>query len=126
MTVGNSTIDAQHKQIMLQLNKVNDSMLLGVSSSEISETLGYFKKYIDSHFAYEENYLRQRGYKDFEEHKKMHDDFSDKFAALKYALDAVSTPHHMLRDIEKSLAKLLVEHFMYEDRKYHKTLGGKK
>jgi hemerythrin len=123
MSVGNSTIDAQHKKLVLQLNKVVDSMLLGIASDEVFETLNYFEKYIEDHFAYEENYLRQRGYKDLEGHKNMHRDFRDKFEALKYALNSSSTPAQALPEIERSLARLLIEHVKYEDRKYHKNLG---
>lgn len=124
MSVGNSTIDAQHKRLVLQLNKVVDSMLLGIVTDEVFETLNYFEKYIEDHFAYEENYLRQRRYKDLEGHIQLHRDFKDKYEALKYSLNSHSTPANALPGIERSLAELLIEHVKYEDRKYHRTLGG--
>jgi hemerythrin-like metal-binding protein len=124
MSVGESTIDAQHQRLLSQLNKVIDAMVFGEASKEVAEALKFFEQYINEHLAYEEDYMQRRGYRDIDEHKKKHQDFRDKYADFKKKLDAGTTPESVLVEIEGFLGEWWLEHIGHEDRKYYLALGG--
>ena len=124
MSVGESTIDAQHQRLLSQLNKVIDSMMLGVSAQEVTEALHFFEQYVKEHLSYEEEYMRRRGYQGIEEHIEKHDDFRNKYLQFKNRLESGSTPTDVLVEMEEFLGQWWVGHIGHEDRKYHLALDG--
>ncbi len=122
MSVGESTIDAQHQRLLSQLNKVIDAMGFGEASKEVAEALRFFEQYINEHLAYEENYMQQHGYRGIDEHKKKHKDFRDRYADFKKKLDSGTTPESVLVEMEGFLGNWWIEHIGHEDRKYYLAL----
>lgn len=126
MSVGESTIDAQHQKLLSQVNKIIDAMAYGVTSEEVTETLAFFEKYIEEHLSYEENYMRQNNFFDLENHKKRHESFREKYADFKQKIDAGLTPSNALIEMEEFLGQWWIEHIGHEDRKYYLALNGGK
>lgn len=123
MSIGESTIDAQHQRLLSQLNKVIDAMMFGAESKEVAEALSFFEQYIKEHLAYEEDYMQRHGYFDLDEHKKKHQNFRDNYADFKKKLDSGMTPANVLVEIEGFLGNWWIEHIGDEDRKYYLALG---
>lgn len=125
MSVGKGAIDGQHKKLLSQLERVYAAVASDISNEEIMTALSYFERYIKEHFAYEEQYMQQRGYRRREEHIAMHKSFNEEFDAFKYELET-----NVMVSVDKSaemqrLGQLLIDHMRYEDRKYHATFGMK-
>lgn len=123
MTVGEPTIDAQHKRLLAQLNAVMDAMIYGATSEEVSSAVNFFKEYVDEHLAYEEAYMARRGYTDIAEHEKKHQDFRDTYQSFHDKLVAGVTPASLLMDMEVYLGEWWAGHILHEDKKYYLELG---
>lgn len=123
MSVGESTIDAQHKKLLGQLNKVIDAMIFDTKSHEITEALKFFEEYVDEHLLYEEEYMKRRGYADIDNHKKKHDEFRATYADFKNKVASGVTPADVLMAMEVFLGQWWVEHIGHEDKKYYIALG---
>jgi hemerythrin len=123
MSVGESTIDAQHQRLLAQVNKLIDSMVFGTTSAEVTDAISFLEKYIDEHLSYEERYMEKRGFDGIEEHKKQHDNFRKKYVDFKNKLDSGSAPNDTLIEIEEFLGQWWINHIGHEDRKYYLALG---
>lgn len=124
MSVGKSIIDGQHKKILSQLNKVVRAVDSDMSHEEVIAALTYFERYVNEHFAYEEQYMQQRDYLERGEHIKLHKHFREEFDAFLYKLSVRFNSVDTSAEIRR-LGELLIEHMKYEDRNYHATHGGK-
>ena len=123
MSVDEPTIDAQHKRLLAQVNKVIEAMLFGIASKEVNEAISFFDTYINEHLAYEEEYMRRRGYLDLEKHKQKHQDFRKKYAEFNEKLKGGKTSSELLIEMEEFLGNWWLGHIGYEDKKYHDALG---
>jgi hemerythrin-like metal-binding protein len=119
MSVGESTIDAQHQKLLSQLNTVIDAMALGSNSAEVANALKFFEQYVNEHLAYEETYMRRHEYAELDAHKKAHEGFRRKYAEFKKQFDSGTTPFLLLVDMEGFLGQWWIEHIGHEDRKYY-------
>lgn len=78
MSVGNATIDQQHKTLIDMINTVYDAMGRGKGDNVLSETMKKLVQYTKSHFAHEEKYMQQMGYPEFEQHQRIHRELTKK------------------------------------------------
>lgn len=76
-SVGNVTIDEQHKQLFSLLEKIQD-----FQKSDIPVVLTELEEYAQYHFSYEEQYQREIGFDQCEAHKEEHLHFSTKIEEL--------------------------------------------
>jgi hemerythrin-like metal-binding protein len=123
MSVGEATIDAQHQKLLKQVNAVIDAMAFGATSTQVTDALGFFEQYIDEHLSYEEQYMQERNFGDFDHHVALHQSFRDKYADFKAKLASGQTPNDVLIDIEEFLGGWWVDHIGHEDHKYFLALG---
>ena len=123
MYVGEETIDAQHRRLLGQLNKVIDAMLFGATSEQVADAVKFFKEYADEHLAYEEIYMQRRGYSELADHKKKHDDFREKYDVFHQKLTEGSAPDGLLMELEIFLGEWWMHHILHEDKKYYDALG---
>jgi hemerythrin-like metal-binding protein len=70
--VGDDTIDAEHKQLILIVSELHRAMLQGKAREVLAEILDKLIRYTDSHFADEENSMRLRAYPRFSAHAAEH------------------------------------------------------
>jgi hemerythrin len=123
MSVGEDTIDAQHRRLLAQLNKVIDAMASDATSEAAAEALRFFEQYVAEHLAYEEAYMQRRGYAEIEEHKKQHQAFRDTYAEFKMKLESGAAPFAVIVAMEEFLGEWWIHHIGREDQKYHRALG---
>src|SRR3954471_17922288 len=76
-------IDAQHKQLIRLINSLHAAMLQGKGAGVLDRILGELVHYTESHFAFEESMLQQRGYKDLASHQAEHRSLSKQVAELR-------------------------------------------
>lgn len=125
MSVGEDAIDAQHQLLLKQLNSLFDIMASKATRAEVEKALNFLEKYITEHFAYEEQYLKKRGYAELKEHKKYHDDFRKKYESFKTKVQSGTISLIVLIEIEEFLGEWWVQHITSEDRKYFLAFGTK-
>jgi hemerythrin-like metal-binding protein len=83
-SVGNTTIDEQHKKLIKLINEFNESTNSQAENKSISKLLAGLKQYIVFHFKTEELYLRLCNYPDYEQHKKEHERFIKKVENIEH------------------------------------------
>lgn len=130
MSVHEGVIDSQHKTLLIQINKLIESINPDSALSTNREVLHFLRKYIEEHFSYEEGYMKSIDYPNLEEHKKMHRSFIlffEKFS-LKFdkSLYSKMKPGDLISDrmlkltneCKKFLGKWLIGHIMGADHSY--------
>lgn len=126
MSVGEDTIDAQHKKLLTYLNKLIEDISGGSEIRAVRETLEFLKRYINEHFTYEEKYMQEYEYPGFEEHKKVHQKFVDflqefreEFEGVYSEGEAVSEKLDALAEkAQKFLGEWFVKHILGDDMGY--------
>lgn len=67
-------IDRQHMTLLLMI----DDLITHTDENKeqsVADMVMFLKSYVDIHFKTEEEYMIKAGYKDFEQHKQIHDGF---------------------------------------------------
>ncbi|HTY54304.1 MAG TPA: bacteriohemerythrin [Candidatus Binataceae bacterium] len=86
LSVGNATIDHQHKELISYLNQLHDAMLHGKEGSMIADLLGRLHDHTKDHFDREELLWASRKYAALEQHKHEHREFLVKILDLNLQL----------------------------------------
>jgi hemerythrin len=82
-SVGIHSIDSQHKEIFLHLNKLLEAMKLGLASDVITPIILDLEKYAVLHFQKEEYFFQRFNFQGSADHIKEHNDFTKKVTSLK-------------------------------------------
>lgn len=82
ISVGDATIDAQHKRLLAQIRKLEKAIEQGAGEA-IEDILKFLAGYILKHLAYEEAYMKAHAYPKFEEHKAIHMEFIHNFVDMR-------------------------------------------
>ena len=116
-SVGFKPIDDQHKNLVL----ITNELFLACKEGGIAADIGFLRtikkaeEYTETHFADEENYMREANYPHFDEHKKQHEDF---IAAVLKSIEEFETGKAEPIDMARFLKKWLLNHIAISDKKY--------
>jgi len=115
-SIGNFEIDNQHKKLFDILNRLFD-ICVGTNEVDtveaVMEDLG---AYADYHFKFEEQHMRDVGYKDLDKHIVEHNFFTKEIMfAKRRQMHNKSEPDNKLIEF---LSNWLIQHVTEEDRKY--------
>lgn len=115
---GNQKIDEQHQHLFEIINKLHDAMKQGQGKDMLKNTLDELIKYTIEHFTQEEFFMLSNHYPYYKEHKKIHQDLTDKVKNLR----AKFTESHTNINIEllHFLNQWLAHHIKGEDFKMMK------
>lgn len=123
LSVGIVEIDAQHKNLLAQINQLHDSMKEGKGKEALGKTLDELVTYTAYHFKTEERFFLKFAYPDTPAHKKEHDDLTKKAVDLK---DKYSKGQMVLTiEVMNFLKDWLTNHIMVSDKKYAPFLKAK-
>ncbi len=122
ISVGDETIDEQHRGIISATNQ-----LLGVVTGErrLEDTYGVIvaiERYIRDHFSYEETYMAQNGYPEIEQHRNIHQGLINDFLKRKKELLDSGLSETIILNLENYLGTWLLRHVGEEDQKYAKYI----
>lgn len=124
-----SEIDTQHKRLFFLLGEVEklyneNKGNLTQKSKEIKESISALEQYTLSHFLIEERVMEDNDYPDLENHKELHNKFTDRIAEVKEQMVSSS----FFQDEEKVDASIshlikflntwLTSHIMVKDMDY--------
>ena len=112
-SVGDPSLDAQHKQIFGAINELHDAMQKGKDRAVLKPILDHLLQYTLAHFKHEEQVMREHGYPDFAQHKALHDRIRKRTSDLREHAYLV-TGHELLH----FLKEWWVGHIQGVDKKY--------
>ena len=120
--LGIDLVDREHSQLVDMLNHTYELL----SAGQRAEARRYFEEaltdYIAVHFADEEAFLEEIGYPHLEEHRRIHEQFKQNFAALKPRI-ASEDDAAFRQALNDAFAWLLV-HIGKADRRYARFYAG--
>ena len=118
MSVGESHLDEQHRQLLGEINALLSAMINNESKVIVVRTIGFLDEYITGHLADEERYMQEHNYPDFDAHKQMHEGFIRKYAELKERLAIADPDSVLISDVQTYIGEWWMQHIAKEDRKY--------
>jgi hemerythrin len=124
LSVGVTSVDAQHKKLVEMLNELYDAMQAKQSQEALGKVLDGLIAYTASHFKHEEALFAQTGYPAAAEHKKEHDDLTRQVLEVKkkYQEGATAT---LSMEVLNFLRKWLLSHIQGSDKRYGPHLNAK-
>lgn len=115
-SVGIQSIDSQHKEIFMHLNKLLEAMKQGQASSVITPIIFDLEKYAVLHFKKEEFFFQRFNFQGSVEHIKEHNDFTKKVTSLKD--DLKSGKITLSFELLKFLKDWIDHHILVVDKQY--------
>ncbi|OSM07594.1 bacteriohemerythrin [Magnetofaba australis] len=122
LSVGNDTIDSEHKILMDMINRLYAATFLD-SSDQLAETIvNELIDYTHTHFNHEESFLKESGYKDLDQHRVVHNELLRQVIDFKFAI-VEGKARNSGSNLEHFLRNWMVQHIQGRDFEYAKTLG---
>ncbi len=118
ISVNDEIIDNQHKKLLAKVNELLSAILDKKDNAVIGEIISFLGEYAKEHLLYEEGYMLEHLYPDFEEHKKIHEHFVDKYQEFENRFKKVGYTDDMSREVESFLGNWWLHHIGHEDKKY--------
>jgi hemerythrin len=114
--LGVKMIDNQHKKWIEFINKFYSALIKKKDIKELNETLRKLSNYTEYHFSFEEKYMKEFNYENFDEHHKEHDLFVKQLNQFfnDYVEGKIGTIHRIIL----YLKKWVVQHVLVTDKKY--------
>ena len=115
-SIGNDEIDNQHKMLFDILNRLFDICVGRNKTDTVEEVMNELVSYTNYHFKFEEQYMRDVGYKDLNKHIEQHNYFTIeiKIANRRQLQDKCCTDNKLI----EFLSNWLIQHVTEEDIKY--------
>ena len=118
--IGVPEIDKQHQQLIQAVNRVSD--IYREKDNERNrriciEAIKYLKSYTLNHFSDEEAFQRSIGYEDYENHKKIHDDFVQTVIEYEKILQEQNYSSESVQKFISICSKWISYHILNKDQK---------
>jgi hemerythrin len=124
LTVGVTEIDAQHKELIVRVNKLLEATTQGRGRAELGETVGFLGSYVVTHFRDEEAYMRKIAYPGLVPQQAEHKQFLGEFAGLRARLAADGATSELAIIIQRQVCSWLVRHINGSDKQIGKFARG--
>lgn len=115
-SVGNPTMDAQHRKLIDTINKLFSAFSDGSAQEVIDSVIQEMINYSKIHLTAEEKMLKEINFTDIESHKSFHEDYRKKILELQQRAKTNEKEIHY--EIIEYLKKWWTEHILNEDMKY--------
>lgn len=119
LSVDEETIDNQHQKLLTKIDELLSAMQKNKGEPIILEIIGFFQKYADEHFTYEEKYMAEHNYPQLEEHKSLHKEFIKKYQVFKERFTNEGATKDLMVQVQNFLLKWWLNHIELEDHKYY-------
>jgi hemerythrin len=123
LSVNIKKIDDQHKCLVELVNKLHDAMKAGKGNAVIGPILEDLLNYVSFHFTTEETYFKKFSYPEYAQHKKQHDDLTQKTKALNASYREGKLT--ITLEVMNFLKDWLSTHILGSDKKYSAYLCSK-
>lgn len=115
-SVGNQTIDDQHKELLEMVNRLHLSIVKNKVDEEVAQVLKDLIAYTQYHFDEEENYMHQAGFPHLKEHMKIHREIINSIGG--YLMKLKNGQKVSVFQLISFLRDWLTKHILVEDMKY--------
>lgn len=122
-SVGINSIDVQHNKLIEYINDLHEAMKTGKAKEVMGGIIQNLIKYTTSHFSLEEKHMSEQKYPGYLEHKKEHQEFTNKVLEFQKSFNNGSTSVSI--DILNFLRDWLLHHIAISDQKYAPYLNEK-
>ena len=109
-------IDDQHKKLIGMINTLHDALMNKRGKDVYKRVLDEMTEYAVTHFATEEKYMLRFQFPGYQEHKREHDVFAQKAAALQDEFSI--TGFVFTLPVVSFLKEWLQHHILVTDKKY--------
>jgi hemerythrin-like metal-binding protein len=108
--------DSEHKELISRIIILLDAMNRNSARSSMAELLAFLESYIASHFAHEEQFMRETGDPGIATHQKAHEAFALQFSSLKSVFDQQGGSTYVVLHLHRWLTEWLQHHINRMDR----------
>lgn len=115
-SVNNDELDKDHKALFDVFNKLYDSCIVKDNSLTLGQIIDVLISYTNHHFATEEKYMKDKGYKNLDKHMAEHKIFRERILQLKQRDN--NNDIVISRELIVYLGNWLLNHVIGEDKKY--------
>lgn len=115
--IGSEIIDAEHKSIIDEFEKLYSYMKDGSGHDYYNEFYKFLDEYVNTHLEHEELYQKEIDYPLCKKHKALHDVFRKKIISLKESTEGRDITNKDLIDISIFVRNWFVNHILVEDKK---------
>ena len=116
LAIGFDLIDKQHKVLVDMINELYDAMMEIKGQEALRKVVNRMVEYATIHFMVEEKWMSEFNFEGFAEHKKIHEDFTQKAVDLKTQLSEEGFVLSL--EVLNFLRDWLINHIKGTDRKY--------
>jgi hemerythrin-like metal-binding protein len=109
-------VDAQHKKIIVAINRLAEAMEDGRSAQVMGQVIESLVEYSLTHFTDEEKMLARYAYPDLADHKRQHQAYIDRVRKFKDSLR--EKEENLGLKVLDFLKQWLITHILVEDMKY--------
>lgn len=115
MATGEKNVDAQHRQLIANLDRLVNAMSAGRGREEIEPVLDALRQYVATHFAYEEDCMRRVHCPVAERNAQAHARFSTTFRQIDAEYQAKGASSVLTIRVQRELAEWLTTHIKGTD-----------
>lgn len=117
LSIGVAQIDAQHKTLVEQADKLFDASKTNQGKERVGELLNFLEDYTKKHFADEEKYMLSIGYPGYSEQKAAHTEFIKQIAKLRGDYAASGGNLLVILNANQLVVQWLTQHISNMDKK---------
>ena len=122
LATGVPEVDEQHKELIRQLNLLNDAMSEGKGKEKIGGMLQFFLDYSKRHFKKEEECMQQYRCPAAEINKAAHAQFLVSFSGLQSRFQAEGASEGLVLELRQRVSEWLVRHIQGVDSQLGKAV----
>ncbi|MCM1334330.1 MAG: bacteriohemerythrin [Bacteroides sp.] len=124
LETGNAVIDQEHRELLGAVNRLVEACGRGEGRSSMDSVIDFLVKYVDRHFAHEEQLMKTAGYAGLAPHRAFHEEYKRKLGEIVAKIPPSGASIGDLALINGHIG-LLVTHIRTEDKKLGKYLQEK-
>lgn len=127
LNTGVEDIDRQHRELFRIGRDIEQLILtgcVGVEDKELLKIICDLREYVSYHFYEEEKFMKSHNYKDYEVHKKLHEQFKDEITHINYSY-IEKNPFEGVKMMKTSLQDWIFQHMLITDKDMVDEILGK-
>jgi hemerythrin len=114
-SIGIESLDFEHRDLFNRINELLKDLASQRDKEEAEEFLGEIRARMEAHFALEEQFMKEKKYPGYAEHKREHDKFLDDFVdAMTQFENDPGVPH--IDALETEVKRWIVDHVLHSDK----------
>lgn len=117
LETGTAFVDADHKQLIAQLNALHDALQRGEGKDRLVEMIVFLNRYAREHFAREEEHMQQVGCAAYADNCRAHDAFVVKLERWITQLKTAGSSTTLLLEVHREACAWIQGHIVGIDCK---------